>query len=233
MNWRDIKVSEDNTHFLFDGKQVFDRQFLEVLKFHSPGLAPVKDESGSYHIDALGNQLYTDRFNRAFGFYFNRAAVVSNDSWFHIDKHGKRTYSNDYSWVGNFQEKLCSVRSLDNLYFHIDLNGNRIYSETYIYCGDFKDGYASVKCLDGFFRHIDCNGKYLNDNAFDDLGVFHKNYATAKDVNGWFHIDKNGNEIYSQRYLAVEPFYNGFSLVTLFDGNKIIIYENGEIRMRL
>jgi hypothetical protein len=52
MNWQDIKVSADNTHFLFDGKQIFGRQFIEVLKFHSPGLAPVKDKSGSYHIDS-------------------------------------------------------------------------------------------------------------------------------------------------------------------------------------
>jgi hypothetical protein len=59
------------------------------------------------------------------------------------------------------------------------------------------------------------------------LGIFHKNIATAKDKNGWFHIDKNGNEVYKNRYLSIEPFYNGFALVTTFENEKIIIDEKG------
>ena len=62
---------------------------------------------------------------------------------------------------------------------------------------------------------------------FQDLGIFHKNFATAKDEKGWHHIDKQGNELYSERYAAIEPFYNGFALVTCFDSSKIIIDENG------
>ena len=68
------------------------------------------------------------------------------------------------------------------------------------------------------------NGKY-----FCDLGVFHKGFATAKDDEGWFHIDAAGNALYSHRYLAVEPFYNGFSLVTKADGRQEIINEKGGI----
>jgi hypothetical protein len=62
---------------------------------------------------------------------------------------------------------------------------------------------------------------------FLDLGVFHKNFATAKDTGGWHHIDKRGRELYAQRYLAVEPFYNGYALVTQFDNQKVIIDEKG------
>lgn len=227
MNWQEIKVSADNTHFLYNGKQVFYRQFIEVLKFHSPGLAPVKDKSGSYHIDHSGNQLYADRFARTFGFYCNRAAVVQADKWFHLTDKGERAYSNSFSWTGNFQENICSVRDGSN-YFHIDLDGNRIYADNFIYCGDFKDGYACVKTANGLYRHIDVKGKFLNDKAYLDLGIFHKNIATAMDKDGWFHIDKDGNEIYRHRFLAVEPFYNGFALVTQFDKNKIIIDEQGQ-----
>jgi hypothetical protein len=227
MNWQDIKVSADNTHFLYDGKQIFGRQFIEVLKFHSPGLAPVKDKSGSYHIDNSGNQLYADRFTRTFGFYCNRAAVVQVDKWFHLTDKGERAYSNSFSWTGNFQENLCTVRDGNN-YFHIDLDGKKIYSDSYIYCGDFKDGYACVKTANGLYRHIDFKGNFLNDKSYLDLGIFHKNFATAMDKDGWFHIDKVGNEIYRHRFLAVEPFYNGFALVTQFDKNKIVINEQGK-----
>lgn len=227
MNWQDIKVSSDNTHFLFDGKIVFGKQFIEVLKFHSPGLAPVKDESGSYHIDTLGKELYSNRFSRTFGFYCNRAAVTQNNKCFHITEKGEAAYSHLYSWTGNFQENRCAVRNHSN-YFHINLDGEKVYSNSFIFCGDFKDGYASVKQSNGLFRHISPDGRFLNDKEYLDLGVFHKNFATAKDKDGWFHISKTGNELYQQRYLAVEPFYNAFALVTQFDNKKIIISETGD-----
>ncbi|MDO8317246.1 MAG: WG repeat-containing protein [Flavobacterium sp.] len=228
MNWQNIKVSVDNTHFLHNENPIFGRHFIEVLKFHSPGIAPVKDDSGSYHIDSWGKQLNADRYLRAFGFYCNRAAVIQAENWFHITVTGERAYNQSFNWSGNFQENLCTVRNKDNEYFHINPNGERVYKNNYIYCGDFKDGYACVKTIDGLYQHIDTEGNFLNNKKFLDLGVFHKNFATAKDKNGWYHIEKSGNEIYQHRFLAAEPFYNGFALVTQFDNNKIIIDEQGQ-----
>lgn len=227
MNWKDIQISDDNTHFLFDGKPIFGKTFIEALKFHAPALAPVLDNSGAYHIDINGNELYKNRYSRTFGYYCNRASVIENNRWFHINEIGKKVYQTSFLWTGNFQENICTVRSANNKYFHIDLNGNRIYENNYIYAGDYKDGIACVKSQDGFYRHIDNKGKFINDKSFLDLGIFHKNFATAKDNNGWFHIDKQGNEIYSNRYLIIEPFYNGFALVTKFDDTKLIIDEQG------
>jgi hypothetical protein len=228
MNWKDIQVSDDNTHFVFDGKPIFGKAFVEVLKFHSPGLAPVIDHSGAYHIDSNGNELYKKRYSRTFGFYCNRSAVTENKLWFHINEKGKRVYSASYLWTGNYQENICTVRDAENQYFHIDLNGIRIYAKNYVYAGDYKDGIACVKLQDGFYRHIDKKGKFINTKSFLDLGVFHKKFATAKDPNGWFHIDKNGNELYKDRYLTIEPFYNGFAKVTKSNFKKIIINEKGQ-----
>lgn len=232
LRWQDIKVSADSTDFLFHGKQIFGRKFIEVLKFHSPGIAPVKDESGSYHIDHQGNQLYKERFTRTFGFYCNRAAVVQGKNCFHITDQGVRAYAQLYTWTGNYQENLCPVRDGIN-YFHIDLEGKRVYKDNFIYCGDFKDGIACVKLDNGFYKHINIHGQFLNEKEFSDLGVFHKHFATAKDHFGWFHIDKSGNENYKQRYSAVEPFYNGFAVVIKFDGRKIIIDEKGKKTLEL
>lgn len=228
MKWQQIIVSNDGTHFLYEGNLIFGKRFIEVLKFHSPGLAPVLDKSGAYHINELGEALYSNRYKRTFGFYCNRSSVIEKTDWFHIDEKGNRAYSDSYSWTGNYQENLCTVRNNANQYFHIDLDGNRIYSENYIYTGDFKDGIACVKLQNGKFRHIDSKGNPINDLLFDDLGIFHKNFATAKDERGWFHIDKKGIELYSERYLMIEPFYNGFALVTQFDFSKKIIDESGQ-----
>jgi hypothetical protein len=227
MNWQKIKISSDNTHFIFESKPIFGKQFLEVLKFHAPGLAPVKDESGAYHIDSIGNELYSERYSRTFGFYCNRATVISENAWFHITEKGEKAYSENYAWLGNFQENLCTVRDKDSHYFHIGLKGNRIYDTNFVYAGDFKDGIACVKIQNGKFKHIDIQGNFINDKEFLDLGVFHKNFATAKDENGWFHIDKQGFEIYKERYSAIEPFYNGFALLTQLNDKKIIIDEQG------
>lgn len=227
MNWQDIKVSADNTHFLYNGAPIFDKVFIEVLKFHSPGLAPVKDDTGAFHIDIMGQALYSKRFLRTFGYYCNRAAVIDATGWYHLTERGDRAYDFVFAWAGNFQEDLCPVRDIYKNYFHINADGSRRYEKNYNYCGDFKDGIACVKQLNGLYRHIDVNGEFTHKREYLDLGVFHKNYATAKDEGGWHHIDKNGKEIYTHRYLVVEPFYNGFALVTQFSGRKIIIDENG------
>jgi hypothetical protein len=233
MNWQDIEISDDNTHYLFEGKPVFNKQFIEVLKFHESGIAPVKDETGAYHIDTSGKQLYSERFSRTFGYYCNRAAVVDKDQWYHITKSGDKAYTCLYSWAGNYQENFCTVRDHNNRYFHIDLYGQNIYTETFIYCGDYKDSIACVKTANGFYKHIDTKGKFINSKEFHDLGVFHKSFATAKEKDGWYHIDKGGKEIYKQRYLSVEPFYNGFALVTQFDNSKIIIDERGQKKINI
>lgn len=228
MNWKEIKVSEDQKYFLYHGEQLFDREFIEVLKFHAPGIAPVLDETGAYHINVQGKAMYEQRYSRTFGFYCNRAAIKSKNAWFHIDETGKRVYAESYVWVGNYQEDVCTVRSSDNSYFHIDLHGNRMYTENYRYAGDFKDDIACVKTTQGF-QHIDKNGRPINGKFFHDLDIFHKGFATAKDDKGWFHIDKQGNELYTSRYLLIEPFYNGQALLTKFDGTKVVVDEAGDV----
>ena len=177
--------------------------------------------------------MYQKRYQRTFGFYCNRAAVIENNRWYHINEKGEKVYTASFLWTGNYQEDICTVRNDNNQYYHIDLNGNPIYKENYMYAGDFKDGIACVKSEDGFFRHIDLYGNFINNMSFYDLGIFHKNFATAKDEKGWFHINKNGEELYSDRYLIVEPFYNGFALVTTFEDEKLIINEEGKLVLKV
>lgn len=230
MNWKDIKVSDDNRYFTHNGENLFNTKFLEVLKFHEPGLAPVRDETGAFHIDVKGNPIYAERYTRTFGYYCNRASVVDKEHWFHLDHDGLRIYDQFYDWTGNYQEDLCPVRERGK-YHHIDLHGNRKYPENHKYVGDFKDGIACVKTVSGFFKHIRNTGEYINESCFLDLGVFHKGFATARDEGGWHHIDFSGKELYKKRYLSIEPFYNGYALVTDFDLKKFIIDEGGKVVM--
>ena len=228
MNWKEIKTSSDSTYFTFENAPLFEKKFIEVLKFHAPGLAPVEDDLGSYHIDVKGNPLYIERYTRTFGYYCNRATVVDGEKWFHIDEKGFRVYLQDYAWAGNYQEDLCTVRGYDNYYYHIKPDGVRAYPTSYLYAGDYKDGIACVKLKDESYRHINMEGNFTNNKSFLDLGVFHKSIATAKDDRGWFHINLQGCPLYMERYLNIEQFYNGFALVTKHDHTKIIINEQGK-----
>lgn len=227
MNWQQIKSSLDNRSFIFEGQMLFDREFIEVLNFHSPGIAAVRDESGAYHINSQGKPLYIKRFVRSFGFYNGRAAVSDLDGWKHIDEYGEEVYVHRFSWVGNYQENICPVRLQTGNYIHIDLEGNQIGDEEYLYCGDFKDGVASVQLCSGKYRHILTNGKPLHEKTYLELGIYHKCYATARDERGWCHIDKCGLPLYANRYWAVEPFYNGLARVRDMNGNLLVINEQG------
>ena len=223
MNWRDINVSENSNSFIYKEELVFGKVYNEVLKFHSPGIAPVKDDTGWFHINVNGNEVYKERYDRVFGYYFNRASVILYKNWFHLNEKGERLYDVNYAWTGNYQENVCSVRDFNNQYFHIDLDGNPVYGKKYKFVGDFKDGFACVRFSNGKYKHIDTKGKYINDKSYLDLGVFHKNFAIAKDELGWHHINKKGEELYAERYFMIEPSYNGFSVVDKFDNTKQII----------
>src|SRR5256885_151596 len=74
-HWKDFTIAPDQTHHLKGGSAAYEARFEEVLKFHAPGLAPVRDASGAYHIFATGRASYTERYFRTFGFYERREAV--------------------------------------------------------------------------------------------------------------------------------------------------------------
>lgn len=227
--WQQTKVSSDQTFHMINENPLYEKRFIKVLKYHEPGLAPVYDADGAYHINMDGNSAYTARFKQVFGYYQLRAAVEGTQGWFHILPSGKKIYKEFYAWCGNFQNSYCAVCDHDNSYFHIDLFGKPIYDEKYKYVGDFRDDIAVVQTQDGFYTHVDTSGKKIHGKHFLDLDVFHKGFARAQDNAGWFHIDKNGVPAYLQRYKMIEPFYNGYARVIDFNDAILIIDEQGEL----
>ena len=211
-----IKISACRTFHKLGDVPLYDLRFSDVEKFHHPGLAPVHDQSGGYHINFDGISAYKQRFDKTFGFYCNRAAVIDKGKYYHIDSKGNRLYENSYDWAGNYQENKCVIREGDR-FFHIDLEGNEIYSEEYDYVGDFKDDIAVVY-QNQKSSHINGKNHLIHNKWYKKLGIFHKGYANAEDDKGWFHINIKGKPIYKNRYKMVEPFYNGYAIVETFSG---------------
>ena len=231
--WQDLTIAPEQTHHLKDGHPAYEARFVQVLKFHPPGLAPVQDVLGAYHIESTGRAAYKERYIRTFGFYEGRAAVQANDGWFHILANGRPLYSGRYAWCGNFQGGCCTVRFPGGLYCYLQLNGEVAYSQRYWYAGDFRDGVAVVQREDGLHTHINNEGLQVHGRWFLDLDVFHKEFARARDDNGWHHIDMKGQSIYSNRFAAIESFYNGQARVENFDGSLLVINETGETVVKL
>ena len=225
--WRKYGISEDASHHVYQGQPAYQSRFHEVLKFHEPGLAPVLNGSGAYHIAPDGRPSYESRYIRTFGFYEGRAAIHSEDGWFHILPDGNPLYRERYAWCGNFQDGRCAVRQPGSGYLHIAGDGAPAYGERYRYAGDFKDGHAVVQGEDGKHTHIDASGNPLHGRWFQDLDVFHKRYARACDSDGWHHVDMTGEPLYRERFKNVEPFYNGQARVEGFDGSLSVINDLG------
>ena len=233
MHWKYLAIAPSGTHHLADNHPAYEARFDEVLKFHSPGLAPVRDYSGAYHIKPSGQAHYPQRFVRTFGFYEGRAAVHAEEGWLHIRTSGKLLYTERYAWCGNFQCGRSTCRRFDGLYLHLQSNGNPAYQTLYNYTGDYRDGIAVVQGENGLHTHINLWGELVHGYWLLDLDVFHKGYARARDTQGWHHIDLQGRPIYAHRFAAVEPFYNGQARVEDFDGSLLVIDQSGMILVRL
>jgi len=112
---------------------------------------------------------------------------------------------------------------------YLNIDGNISFEKVFLYAGDYKDGIACVKKINGKVVHINSQGEEINGKEFLDLGIFHKNFATARDNGGWHHIDMDGAQVYKERYLAIEPFYNGYAYVETFEHQKLVIDEKGNV----
>lgn len=223
-----IKIAPSEDHHMVKERPLYSSKFHKVFKYHEPGLAPVEDTSGAYHIDLKGQEAYADRFEKAFGFYQGVAAVELNKEWFHILPDGKPLYSQRYAWCGNYQEGICSVRLSNGKSFHIDATGQRLYEGSYAYVGDFKDGIAVVHDGRGC-THINSQGQFIHGQWYSYLDLFHKGFARAKDSRGWFHITTQGNPAYRERFQELEPFYNGAAVAVDQIGRVVLLNENGDI----
>ncbi|MBK7535749.1 MAG: methyltransferase [Myxococcales bacterium] len=234
MIWRSLRVSDHGTHHIdAEGAPAYSERFDEVLKFHAPGLAPVRLDGHAWHVRPDGKAAYDRRFAQTFGYYEDLASVSTRDGWFHITAAGEDVYPERHAWCGNFQEGRCAARDGTGIYYHLQRDGRAAYSARWRYAGDYRDGIAVVQARDGHSTHIDPVGELVHGNWFLDLDVFHKGLARARDDGGWMHVDGRGRPIYVRRFLTVEPFYNGQARVERFDGALEVIDESGAMLVEL
>ena len=226
--WKHAAVSADGTHHVMDERPLYERRFLEVLSFHEPGLAAVRNARGAWHIDVRGRAAYARVFSRTFGFYQNFAAVQDLRKWFHITPDGAPAYDGAHDWCGNFQGGYAVVRRARK-YFHILPDGNPLYKDRFIYAGDFRERRAVVRLNSELCAHMGEDGLFAHPFRYRMLDVYHKGFARAMDDDGWMHINIDGRPAYCERFAAVEPFYNGYALAETQNGDTVVVNETGRV----
>ncbi len=225
--WNETKPSPcGRFHVDEAGHRIYKPEFRRVLPFHAPGLAPVRTDDGWQFIRPDGQLAFREKFDSAFGFYEDRAAVVVGEKGFHIDEDGQPAYPGSWKWCGNFQSNRSVVQDHKLGFYYIDRAG-AVQSGPWTYAGDYREGAAAVMIAWNQWRHIDPAGAFLHPHSFLELDVFHKGWARARDEKGWHHIDKNGREHSSARFKAVEPFYNEWALCRSLDDSVCRVSVGG------
>ena len=136
-------------------------------------------------------------------------------------------YNEDIEWVGKDCEGIRTFRDSRGKYGFMNEQGLPITNERFDYAGDIKYSIAVVGVESKGFTYITDVGEYPLRQWFEECTPFHKGYATVKDSRGWCHIDLSGNPLYETRFAYAEPFYNEVALCRDFDGNWVLVHQDG------
>lgn len=191
---------KEKYHIDTEGNRLYEENYIAIDLFKD-GIAPVRDGDGLYfYIDTNGKSIFDTKFeSKIWPFYQDRARITDQFTGsYHINRDGKRLYSESYDFVDHFYEDRAKVRDFYDNYFHIDLNGKRVYPENYVWVNKYSEGTARVKDELGNWYHIDKFGKELYTEKYDWVGNFIDGIAPVQNEEGIIkYIDSKGNFVQS------------------------------------
>ena len=226
---KDFEIEIDRLLQVTDCKQVEIGEIEQKIgdaKSEINEINEVIDPHGVKYRNTLGKI-----FRYAFvGKFYEGAAVVKASgtgagTYFHIDHEGKPLYEERYDDVGNFHEGIATVQEAQKLgtgkTFHITKDGKPLYAERYYTVYDFKNGYAYANNKADNFSvetfKIDLIGKAVSlgnihpSDVDEELKI--KENIFPRDKRGYYHVDRNGQRLYSESYYEIDDFHEGLAAV--------------------
>lgn len=162
MEFAELGIDPKGTHHLSEGVPIYDRRFDAVGPFCFPGLAAVRDASGAYHINFLGEPAYEGRFEWTGNFSEGVAAVrTADDRYHHIDENGNPITFDTYLYATNFSKGSAVVYHETFGATHITTAGEQVYGDWYFDARPFSAGSAAVRDETGWLL-IDASGVPLS-----------------------------------------------------------------------
>lgn len=161
MDFDDLIISPDGTHHLYEGTPIYERRFQRVGPFRFPGLAAVRDGSGAYHINFLGEPAYPGRYTWTGNFSEGVAPVRNADGRYRfIDEEGKPIAFETYLYATEFSEGSAVIYHEARGATHITTAGELLYGDWYYDARPFSGGRAQVRDEKGWL-YISPDGSIL------------------------------------------------------------------------
>ncbi len=164
-------------------------------------------------------------------------ATNAGNKWGYIDQTGLFIIKPTYDYAAEFNDKGIAIvknhgnyeSDYGNIYF-INKSGKVVSGPFISYTPEFKNGLAIIVTDKASSVVVDEAGKvvlqskYSLDNYSESLLTF---YDSQK--NGYGFMDLKGKIVIPAKYLSVEPFKNGKSVVEVSSGKYSIIDKTGKV----
>lgn len=230
----------------YAGNIMLETDYEMVGDFHD-GLASVKKNGKWGFIDKTGKVVIPLQYESVGKpqlmdvsvpgrFSEGLAAVELNGKWGYINKKGEMVIKPQFDGASTFNDGLAVVyirnyKGGRSRYVAINKQG-QVVIDKFNELSDFKDGLASfisIKNGRGFdyeYGIVDTKGNVIfradSTSEISFLGSYGDGvFLTIPSVEtGYGAVDRRGKRLIPPTYKHMEPFSEGFSLVTKYDGNK-------------
>jgi hypothetical protein len=161
------------------GEPVFERNFKNTFGFYG-GIATVADESGFFHIDEQGQDIYRQRFTWSGNFQEGLCVVetIKSKQFFHINRKGNPAYTEKYAYVGDYRYGIAVITNTKGLCTHINKQGQLLHGKYFLELDVYHKGYAIAKDEKGYF-HINKAGESIYSERYMKLEPYYNNRALA------------------------------------------------------
>lgn len=204
---------------------------LPPIAGDAPTRFPVQIDGAWGYVDREGELVVEPRFERAKGFYENRAAVQIDGAWGYIDTTGAVAIEPRFGSAGRFSEGLAAVAPEGRgPHGYVDPTGEMVippdFPVTYESVQDrhFRDGLAPTQKANPKgqdpFGFIDREGSWAIEARFRTAQPFGEGLAAVKiwNTEGWAYVDTAGTAVLEVPWDRVRPFSGGLAAVDTADG---------------
>lgn len=193
---------------------------LYELAFDFGSYGAVVKQGGYGLIDVQGNTLIATTWEQlspqiADGYLKGK----KNGSWMFLNTQGK-ALSQGYSYLGDFSEGLCSVKT-DEGYGYIDDSFSLVIPAEWESAGDFSGGYAVVS-REGQYGYIDKTGRPVTEIKYADAVRVSAAWGAVSEPEVGYYFLKPSEHIMSPTAGETENFetdYEGRHLLLKIDHN--------------
>jgi hypothetical protein len=167
---------------------------------------------GTHHV-RHGVALYPTRFDAVQKFHAPGLAPARDHSGaFHITDRGEAAYDARFHHTWGFYDLLAAAKDADG-WLHIRPDGAALYAARFAWVGNFQEYRCAVRDSAGAYFHITDQGTPAYRERHRYVGDFRDGIAVARftsdDLCG--HIDADGREVYSARFLELDVLHKGLA----------------------